>query len=225
MIADGFFGRASSNSADFAVLEHEAAVRELIGTEGPLRSPAVVDLGPGWMLEQRIEHEPPVGDGAVDAIAAAAARIAELSLPSAPAPREASRLALSRRIRALFSPLPFSDYLASRRVLADPGLPEVTCHGDFHRAKRALRGWPALGRGLGAFRAAAGRVRPHDVLADARTARGPRPAVRGNRRPRRKPARSFCACATRSPCAQSRRCWRVPGSSTGTRSGRASCSP
>jgi hypothetical protein len=132
VIAEGFFGRASSNSADVTVLEHEAAVRKLIGTEGPLRSPAVVDLGPGWMLEQRIEHEPLVGEGAVDAIAAAAARIAELRLPSAPTPRETSRVALSRRIRALFSPLPLSDYLAARRVLADPGLPEVTCHGDFH---------------------------------------------------------------------------------------------
>jgi hypothetical protein len=132
VIADGLFGRASSDSADVPVLEHEAAVRELVGTEGPLRSPEVVDRGPGWLLERRIDHEPPVGEGAVNAIAAAAARIAELSLPSAPAPRETSRVALSRRIRALFSPLPLSDYLAARRVLVDPGLPEVTCHGDFH---------------------------------------------------------------------------------------------
>lgn len=132
VIADGFFGRASSDSADVPVLEHEAAVRELVGTEGPLRSPEVVDRGPGWMLERRIDHKPPVGENTVDAIAAAAARIAELNLPDAPSAREGSRTALNRRIRAVFSPLPLSDYFAARRALADPGLPDATSHGDFH---------------------------------------------------------------------------------------------
>jgi Phosphotransferase enzyme family len=132
VVADGLFGRASSDPNDVSVLEHEAKVRELVGTEGPLRSPPIVDRGPGWMLEQRIEHGPAVGEAAVGAIAAAAARIAQLRLPGAPRAREDSRVAFTRRIRALLSPLSLSHYLSARRVLADLALPDVTSHGDFH---------------------------------------------------------------------------------------------
>jgi hypothetical protein len=141
--ADGLFGRASSNPRDEAVFAHEVAVREAVGVEGPLRAPAVLDRGPGWFVEQRIEHERAAGPEVVAAIARAAEALATLELPEAPVSLEPRRLALVRRARALFSVLPMKDYLAARRVLSDPGLPVVTSHGDFH-ARNVLveRGQP-----------------------------------------------------------------------------------
>ena len=143
VIADGLFGRASSDPRDEAVFAHEVAVREAVGAGGPLRAPTVVDQGPGWFIEQRIEHERGAGPEFVAAIARAAEAIATLELPEAPTSREPRRLALVRRARALFSALPMNDYLAARRILSDPGLPVVTSHGDFH-ARNVLveRGQP-----------------------------------------------------------------------------------
>jgi hypothetical protein len=137
------FARMSVDPADVAVLEHEAAVRGLVGGEGPLRAPPVLERGPDWLLEEAIEPEPCEGAERIDVVAAAAAAIAQLELPLAPARSGGSRASLRTRARMLRSPLPLRDLRAARRTLADPGLPTVTSHGDFHRGNVLVKGGAA----------------------------------------------------------------------------------
>ena len=127
------FGRWSDDPDDEPTFAHEAEVRELIGAEGPLRAPPVLDRAARWLLEQAVDPEAPRGPERVDAIIAAAERIAELDLPPAPIRTMRGRFSLRTRVRILRSPLPVRDLRSARRTLADPGLPSVTSHGDFHR--------------------------------------------------------------------------------------------
>jgi hypothetical protein len=133
--AGPLFARMSVDPADVAMLEHEAVVREVVGTEGPLRAPAVLERGPDWLLEEAIEPEPCRGAERVDVVAAAAEAIASLELPPAPA-NAGQRSASARtkaRARTLRSTLRLRDLRAARRTMADSGLPAVTSHGDFHQ--------------------------------------------------------------------------------------------
>jgi phosphotransferase family enzyme len=125
------FGRWSDDPDDEATLAHEAAVREIVGTDGPLRAPPVLEQAAGWLLEEAVESEPCEGPERIDAVAAAAEQILQLDLP--PAPARSGRGSLRTRARILRSPLPLRDLRAARRTLDDPGLPSVTSHGDFHR--------------------------------------------------------------------------------------------
>ena len=126
------FGRWSEDPEDEAMLAHEAAVREIVGTDGPLRAPLVLEWAAGWLLEKAVDSEPFEGAEPIDAVVAAAGRIPQLDLPRAPA-RTGRGGSLRTRARLLRSPLPLRDLRAARRTLADPGLPAVTSHGDFHR--------------------------------------------------------------------------------------------
>ena len=126
------FGRWSDDPQDEATLSHEAAVREIVGTEGPLRAPRVLEQAAGWLLEEAVDSEPCEGPERIGAVAAAAERIPHLDLPPAPA-RRGRGGSLRTRARILRSPLPLRDLRMARRTLDDPGLPSVTSHGDFHR--------------------------------------------------------------------------------------------
>lgn len=125
------FGRWSDDPDDRDTLTHEAEIRKLVGTEGPLRAPPVLGRGTGWLLEAAVDPEPCDGPECIDAVAAAAERLAELELPPAPGASQRGGRLLTR-VRILRSPLPLRDLRAARRTLADPGLPTVTSHGDFH---------------------------------------------------------------------------------------------
>jgi len=133
------FGRWSDNPVDEGALEHEAAVRAIVGTEGVLRAPRVLDRAGLWLLEEAIDPEPCEGPECVDTVAAAAERIAQLDLPPAPLRMGRRRGSIRRRARILRSPLPLRDLRVSQRTLADPGLPSVTSHGDFHRGNVLLK--------------------------------------------------------------------------------------
>jgi len=126
------FGRWSDDPEDEATLAHEAAAREIVGTDGPLRAPPVLERAAGWLLEEAVDPEPCEGPEPIDAVAAAAERIPQLDLPPAPA-RTGRGGSVRTRARLLRSPLPLRDLRSARRTLADPGLPPVTSHGDFHR--------------------------------------------------------------------------------------------
>ena len=131
------FGRWSDDPADQPTLAHEAVVRGVVGTDGPLRAPAVLESSAAWLLEEAIDSEPCRGPERVDAVASAAEQIAQLELP--PAPRRDHAVSMRTRMRIVRSPLPLRDFWASRRTLADPGLPQVTSHGDFHRGNVLVR--------------------------------------------------------------------------------------
>lgn len=131
------FGRWSDDPGDHPTLAHEAAVREVVGTDGPLRAPAVLESSATWLLEEAVDSEPCRGPDRVDAVANAGEQIAQLDLP--PAPRRDRGVSMRTRMRIARSPLPLHDFRASRRTLADPGLPQVTSHGDFHRGNVLVR--------------------------------------------------------------------------------------
>jgi len=135
------FGRASRDPADAAMLEHEAAVREIVGVDGPLRAPPVLDFGPDWLLEAAIEPEPFGGAAHVELVAAAAERLQGLELPELP-PRPGRGRARAR-LRLLASPLPIADLRRARRIMAELRLPLVTTHGDFHPGNVLLSGGAA----------------------------------------------------------------------------------
>ena len=127
------FGRWSDDPADQPTLAHEAAVREVVGTDGPLRAPAVLERSVAWLLEEAVDPEPCRGPDCIDAVAVAGEKIAQLDLPPAPGRPGRGGVSMRTRLRIIRSPLPFHDLRASRRTLADSGLPQVTSHGDFHR--------------------------------------------------------------------------------------------
>ena len=107
-------------------------MREIVGTDGALRAPLVLERAAGWLLENAVDSEPFEGAEPIDAVVAAAGRIPHLDLPRAPV-RPGRAGSLRTRAKLLRSPLPLRDLRAARRTLADPGLPPVTSHGDFHR--------------------------------------------------------------------------------------------
>ena len=135
------FGRASGDPADAATLEHEAAVRGIVGAEGPLRAPPVLERGMDWLLEAAIEPEPFGGVAHVELIAAAAERLQALGLPELPPRPEPGRA--RARLRLLASPLPLADLRRARRVMAEIRLPSVTTHGDFHPGNVLISGGAA----------------------------------------------------------------------------------
>ena len=139
--AGRLFGRASRDPADAAMLEHEVAVREIVGAEGPLRAPPVLERGPDWLLETAIEPEPFGGARHADLVAAAAERLQALDLPELPA--RPQRGSFRARLRVLASPLPVADLGRARRVLAESRLPLVTTHGDFHPGNVLISGGAA----------------------------------------------------------------------------------
>lgn len=135
------FGRASRDPADGAMFEHEAAVREIVGVEGPLRAPPVLESGPDWLLEAAVEPETFRGAGHVELVAAAAERLQSLELPELP-PRR-GRGSTRARLRLLASPLPLADLRRARKIMSELRLPLVTTHGDFHPGNVLLGGGAA----------------------------------------------------------------------------------
>jgi phosphotransferase family enzyme len=137
--AGALFARYSADPVDVPVFEHEAETRSLIGTRGPLRAPAVLARGEGWLLEDRIEPRPVAGTAALGLVLEAAAAIARLSLPPAPElPEETWPARLMRRLRLLRLPSLLPHLVRARRLARETELPEVTSHGDFHPANLLL---------------------------------------------------------------------------------------
>ena len=127
------FGRTSSDPHDVQTIQHEATVRALVGTDGPLRAPQVIGSGPDWMLEVGMTSTGFRGDDAVETLIAAATRLQGLSLPELEDhPQASGGGALKRRVKLLGSGLKVRDLYAAKRILTEPKLPEVTSHGDFH---------------------------------------------------------------------------------------------
>jgi hypothetical protein len=139
------FARYSSDPDYGRVLRHEATVRELIGAEGVLRAPPVLDQEESWMLEHGVDAAPCADEDCADTVAAAAARIAELDLPQAPpGPWVRRRLhVLERGIRLVRAPLPLADVTRARRVERRLELPLVMCHRDFHPGNVLVEGGAA----------------------------------------------------------------------------------
>ena len=134
--ADGpLFARYSSDPRDVAVLHHEAAVRRIVGTDGALRTPPVLDDGAGWMLEVRKETGSVTGAEGVDSVLAAADELSRHTLPAAETPRARRRhthITVSRRARVALSPLHLRDVARARAIIERSPLPRVTSHGDLH---------------------------------------------------------------------------------------------
>ena len=135
------FGRASRDPVDAAMLEHEVAVREVVGAEGPLRAPPVLERGTDWLLETAIEAEPFGGASHVELVVAAAERLRGLELPELPPRLERGRA--RARLRLLASPLPVADLRRARKIMAELRLPSVTTHGDFHQGNVLINGGAA----------------------------------------------------------------------------------
>jgi hypothetical protein len=127
------FARYSEDPDDVARLEQEATIRKLVGDQGALRAPPVLERGEGWMIERAVGWQPIIGSAAIDAAAAAAAEIPQLELPKLPFSRGGrSRVfGLWRVARAAIGPISLRDLRAARRELAETDLPKVTCHRDF----------------------------------------------------------------------------------------------
>jgi hypothetical protein len=125
----------STKPDDEPLFAHEVAVRRIVGTDGPLRAPAILASGPNWMLAGTVEAERVGLEKAAEQIVAAALRIPELELPPSPWPdRPAGRRGVvSRWLRLLRTPLPARDVVAARRILAECTLPPVTSHGSYQR--------------------------------------------------------------------------------------------
>ena len=135
------FGRASRDPADAAMLEHEAAVRDIVGADGPLRAPPVLERGLDWLLETAVDPEPFGGTAHAELVAAAAERLQGLELPELPG--RPGRGSMRARLTLLASPLPLADLRRARRVLAETRLRSVTTHGDFHPGNVLISGGAA----------------------------------------------------------------------------------
>jgi phosphotransferase family enzyme len=129
------FLRYSTDRADVPVLEHEADVRRIIGDDGALRTPAVIEAGAGWLIEEQKDTQPVAGAEAIDSVLAAAADLPGQELPAFeqnPARTAALITAARRRTRLALSALPLRDVARARAIIAEPRLPLVTSHGDLH---------------------------------------------------------------------------------------------
>lgn len=129
------FSRYSTDDADVPVLEHEADVRRIIGDTGPLRTPAVIEAGPGWLVEEQKDTQPVAGDEAIDSVLAAAADLPRREVPAFehdPARTTAVIAAARRRTKIAISALPLRDVARARAIIAGSPLPQVTSHGDLH---------------------------------------------------------------------------------------------
>jgi hypothetical protein len=129
---EALFARYSLRPDDRAVLRHEADVRALVGSEGPLRAPPILARGTSWLLERAVPAGPVRGAAAVGVILEAGRRLAVLDLPRGPSARRRERGRIRRRLRTLASPLPARDVVLARRLAGTIRLPEVPSHGDFH---------------------------------------------------------------------------------------------
>lgn len=123
-------------------INHEAAVRDVVGQAGVLRAPPILARGESWRLEPGLRAEPVSGAAAIETVVRAAARLAELELPRASAGSGygTRAAALRRRLRLAASPLPLADVVRARRLLRTSALPRATSHGDFHRGHIFLDG-------------------------------------------------------------------------------------
>lgn len=133
--AGRLFARYSLDPRDVPFFVHEAAVRRIVGVDGPLRAPNVLARGESWLLEPEIAHRPGAGRVYVETVAAAAERLAALQLPVPPHWRitGGSGARLRRTAVLARSPLPLADLWRSKRLREESRLPQVTSHGDFHR--------------------------------------------------------------------------------------------
>jgi hypothetical protein len=125
----------SRDLADARIIAHEVVAREVVGVEGPLRAPPVLEAGELWLLGAAAERKPVAGAAEVEIVGAAAERLAGLRLPRGPhSGRDVSLLTVwGRRLRLLRSPLGFRDLVEARRLIAACDLPAVSGHGYFHR--------------------------------------------------------------------------------------------
>lgn len=130
--AGSLFARYSLRPEDRNVLAHEAAVRALVGSEGPLRAPPVLARGARWLLERAVPAGPVRGPAAVALILEAGRRMARLDLPRGPSTGRVERARFRRRLRTIASPLPTRDVALARRLAGTIRLPAVPSHGDFH---------------------------------------------------------------------------------------------
>jgi hypothetical protein len=140
------FGRYSRDPRDEIRYAYELTARRTVGAKGYLRAPAVLEQGPGWLLESAVEPEPCRGAYAVDTVVAAASALADLRLPEPPPElssdgRWRKRLRTVLRIRSL--PFGYTDYRLARHLLASCPLAQVTSHGDFRPENVLLQGGAA----------------------------------------------------------------------------------
>jgi hypothetical protein len=147
------FWRFSALAHDGAVIEHGLAVRAIVGSEPPLRTPAALAAGTDWLLEREVPDEPLAGPAVIAAVVEAAATLADLTLPELPgqvtglAPLDLVR----HRVRSLRRV--GRDFAMARWLFARTRLPQVTSHGDFHRGNLRIDGgrpwvldWELVGR-------------------------------------------------------------------------------
>jgi hypothetical protein len=130
------FGWYSRHPDDAATLQHELAVRAVLGTHDVLRAPAVLAHGPDWRVERMVVPEALAGAEVLGLVVDAWRRLTTLDLPRRGGRRVVGSRAelLVRRARLVLSPLPVADVVRARRLAQASSLPLVTAHGDFHAA-------------------------------------------------------------------------------------------
>ena len=129
------FARYSTDHVDLPVLAHEAEVRRIVGDDGALRTPAVIDAGEDWLIEVQKVGQPVTGAAGIDSVLAAADDLARRELPALEHDGTGAASALAtarRRMNLAFSALPLRDVARARAIVADSPLPNVTSHGDLH---------------------------------------------------------------------------------------------
>jgi phosphotransferase family enzyme len=153
--ADGelLFWRFSTVDGDASVIEHELAVRGLVGTEPPLRTPAALAFGPDWLLERQAPDEGLAGPAAIRAVVDAAEALAGVALPALPGQITGLSTFGTVRHRARSLRRIGRDFAMARWLFSRSRLPLVTSHGDFHRGNLRIDGgvpwvldWELVGR-------------------------------------------------------------------------------
>jgi aminoglycoside phosphotransferase (APT) family kinase protein len=109
-------------------------VRGIVGHEGALRAPPVLEAGPGWLIEVRKDPQPVSGAAATEALVRAAAEVPSLDLPALEQGGGPAAVVTTawRRIHLALSALPVRDVARARSIISGSPLPRVTSHGDFH---------------------------------------------------------------------------------------------
>jgi hypothetical protein len=152
------FLRFSTLAWDPAVIEHDLAVRALVGSEGVLRTPRVLAAGRDWVLEAAVPDEPLTGPAVIAAVVDAAAAVAVSELPElAGGASGMTALDVVRHRLASLRALG-RDVVMARWLFGRTRLPLVTSHGDFHRGNLRIDGgrpwvldWELVGRRPAAF--------------------------------------------------------------------------